>query len=420
MKKVILILFIIIILLWGWFSYIYFNPQLPISQKVLSMIGITTTTVEINQIDNPASIFCEQNSWTLEIITNLSGWQSGLCHLSDGNICDEWAYFRWQCPSIVKTTQTGSKKNLINKLVLSDKEWIKILDINSNILEAINSTQKLLIPNWINSTPIRYIYFIDDKWIWFFDIINNVEKIDSLPLSQTCQENIYCNKVVGSFSDVNSFLIIGWENDEWGGFNITSWYIYNTNSDTKQYLTKQIVSAIWWRDCELAYNGVNKMIYNLWCDWDTTRSSININNNTIENMNFLHEDDYYKAGGFFFWYNRSKNNQVINLEIFDMFENKIDKPSINEELPLANQYYFDNKNNILVQLWESYCIYLDSNSSKKPLNVNIANFSSVIDTENSLLYINSKTGIQVVDTKNCSVKETLNKTANRIEWFVWQ
>ena len=38
-----------------------------------------------------------------------------------------------------------------------------------------------------------------------------------------------------------------------------------------------------------------------------------------------------------------------------------------------------------------------------------------MDMENSLLYINSKTGIQVVDIKDCSVKETLNKTTNIIE-----
>lgn len=107
MKKFFLILLIVIVLLWGWFTYLYFNPQLPLSQKVLSMVGITTSTGEVVAIANPASVFCEQNSGTLEIVTDLSGWQSGLCHLSDGNICDEWAYFRGECP----TALTGAVEN---------------------------------------------------------------------------------------------------------------------------------------------------------------------------------------------------------------------------------------------------------------------------------------------------------------------
>jgi hypothetical protein len=48
---------------------------------------------------NPASVYCEQNSGTLEIITDTSGAQSGICHLPDGTSCEEWAYFRKECPT---------------------------------------------------------------------------------------------------------------------------------------------------------------------------------------------------------------------------------------------------------------------------------------------------------------------------------
>ena len=71
------------------------------------MIGLenlltwTTTTLA-----NPASVFCLQNSWTSEIIADVSGAQSWLCHLLDGTICDERAYFRGECPTMwtVETT----------------------------------------------------------------------------------------------------------------------------------------------------------------------------------------------------------------------------------------------------------------------------------------------------------------------------
>jgi hypothetical protein len=47
---------------------------------------------------NPASVYCRQQSGTLEIVTDASGAQSGICHLVDGKTCDEWAYFRGECP----------------------------------------------------------------------------------------------------------------------------------------------------------------------------------------------------------------------------------------------------------------------------------------------------------------------------------
>lgn len=96
MKKFLLILLIIIILLWGWFSYLYFNPQLPLSQKVLSIVGIKTAPGKVAQIANSASVFCEQNSGTVEVI-QVYGGQFGLCHFSNGNICEEQAYMKGYC-----------------------------------------------------------------------------------------------------------------------------------------------------------------------------------------------------------------------------------------------------------------------------------------------------------------------------------
>lgn len=121
MKKFLLILLTIIILLWGWLTYLYFNPQLPLSQKVLSMAGVKTSG-KISQIANPASVFCEQNSGTLEIITDLSGWQSWLCHLPDGNVCDEWAYMRGECPVVVTEATWTAEKSWIQNIPSSATE----------------------------------------------------------------------------------------------------------------------------------------------------------------------------------------------------------------------------------------------------------------------------------------------------------
>ena len=48
-------------------------------------------------IANPASVYCEEHGGKLEIRTDSSGGQVGICIFSDGSECEEWAYFRGQC-----------------------------------------------------------------------------------------------------------------------------------------------------------------------------------------------------------------------------------------------------------------------------------------------------------------------------------
>lgn len=55
------------------------------------------------QIANPASTFCIENGGTLEIVNEADG-QVGICTLSNGIKCEEWAYFRGECSS---TTGAG-------------------------------------------------------------------------------------------------------------------------------------------------------------------------------------------------------------------------------------------------------------------------------------------------------------------------
>ena len=66
---------------------------------VLVLLGCATKQHTDNtQIANPASVFCEKNSGKLAIITAADGSQSGECTLADGTKCEEWAYYRGECP----------------------------------------------------------------------------------------------------------------------------------------------------------------------------------------------------------------------------------------------------------------------------------------------------------------------------------
>lgn len=45
---------------------------------------------------NPASVYCEENGWNLEIIFDY--WESyWICHFPNWSSCEEREYFRWEC-----------------------------------------------------------------------------------------------------------------------------------------------------------------------------------------------------------------------------------------------------------------------------------------------------------------------------------
>lgn len=50
------------------------------------------------QIANPASVYCEENGGTLQIVDEEGG-QVGYCYLGGGRVCEEWKFFRKECPA---------------------------------------------------------------------------------------------------------------------------------------------------------------------------------------------------------------------------------------------------------------------------------------------------------------------------------
>ena len=52
---------------------------------------------QVAKMPNPASVFCEENGGKLEIRTDKSGAQSGICVFDDGSECDEWEFYRGEC-----------------------------------------------------------------------------------------------------------------------------------------------------------------------------------------------------------------------------------------------------------------------------------------------------------------------------------
>jgi putative hemolysin len=71
-------------------------PDVP-TPTVSDIIPPATQAGEEAGLPNPASEFCESNGGKLEIRTDKTGGQSGICIFPDGSECDEWAYFRGEC-----------------------------------------------------------------------------------------------------------------------------------------------------------------------------------------------------------------------------------------------------------------------------------------------------------------------------------
>lgn len=82
-------------------------------------------------ITNPASKYCVENKGQVKIIETEQG-QKGICVLPNGIECDEWAFFRNECPN-----NSIENNNEIIALIYQPKQceetpwekWIKTSDI---------------------------------------------------------------------------------------------------------------------------------------------------------------------------------------------------------------------------------------------------------------------------------------------------
>ena len=67
---------------------------------------------------NPASVFCEEQGYTLEMRTDSDG-TYGMCIFPDGSGCEEWAYYRGDCEPAVE--QGGTESELTAYLEIPER-----------------------------------------------------------------------------------------------------------------------------------------------------------------------------------------------------------------------------------------------------------------------------------------------------------
>lgn len=65
---------------------------------------------------NPASVYCESHGGKSEIRTLEDGSQTGYCIFSNGNTCEEWAYYRGECKQEI-VQETPKQKTFFEKII---------------------------------------------------------------------------------------------------------------------------------------------------------------------------------------------------------------------------------------------------------------------------------------------------------------
>lgn len=64
-----------------------------------------TPTGSSTQIANPASVYCVNQGGKLEIRKDEAGNETGYCLFTNGQECEEWAYYRSECNPVGQATQ---------------------------------------------------------------------------------------------------------------------------------------------------------------------------------------------------------------------------------------------------------------------------------------------------------------------------
>ncbi len=84
-----------------WYAW---GIVLVLSTLIVSGCG-TDTVKPIIGMANPASVYCEEQGYTLEMRTDADGSTYGVCIFPDGSECDEWDFYRGECSPALDTVE---------------------------------------------------------------------------------------------------------------------------------------------------------------------------------------------------------------------------------------------------------------------------------------------------------------------------
>lgn len=72
-------------------------------KKILYVLSLLCLWNGVFAMANPASVYCGEKWGKLEILKDSTWAEYWMCTLTDGTKCEEWSYYRWECPAKVIT-----------------------------------------------------------------------------------------------------------------------------------------------------------------------------------------------------------------------------------------------------------------------------------------------------------------------------
>jgi putative hemolysin len=89
---------------WVGLMLLLASCSIPITESQAIRSPTERAAVEQAGLPNPASVYCEERDYRLELRVDAEGGAYGICIFPDESECDEWAYYRGECmPTAVGT-----------------------------------------------------------------------------------------------------------------------------------------------------------------------------------------------------------------------------------------------------------------------------------------------------------------------------
>jgi len=96
MKGIVLVAALVVLLV-GCASGGLMESPTPSIIEMPAPVRKITPTPQAGGLPNPASKYCVDQGYKLEIRSDEAGNQYGVCLFPDGSECEEWAFFRGEC-----------------------------------------------------------------------------------------------------------------------------------------------------------------------------------------------------------------------------------------------------------------------------------------------------------------------------------
>ncbi len=145
---------------------------------------VATTEPALSGMSNPASIYCIENGHKVELRSDESGAQFGVCVFSDGTECEEWAYFQGECGPVVRPAELPDYavpvRDAVIQFVNSNYPEANMPDsdswstgLSSTAGASKSETYRLSSGNWImtirhpiippgSSTPLTFSIYVSN------------------------------------------------------------------------------------------------------------------------------------------------------------------------------------------------------------------------------------------------------------------